>query len=44
MEETLPAFGVTSAKPFLPKKGQLKPSKLWKFGPSTCIYLHLWKL
>ena len=34
MEETLPAFGVTSAKPFQPKIGQLKPSKIveiWTF-------------
>ena len=34
MEETLPAFCVTFAKPFLPKIGQLKPSKIveiWTF-------------
>ena len=34
MEETLPAFRVTSAKPFPPKIGQLKPSKIveiWTF-------------
>ena len=34
MEESLPAFGVTSARPFLPKLGQLKSSKIveiWTF-------------
>ena len=34
MVETLPAYWVTSAKPFLPKIGQLKPSKIveiWTF-------------
>ena len=30
MDETLPPFRVTSAKPFLPKIGQLKPSKIVK--------------
>ena len=30
MDETLPPFGVTSAKPFPPKIGQLKPSKIVK--------------
>ena len=29
-EETLPAFGVTSAKPFPPKIGQFKPPKIVK--------------
>ena len=28
MEETLPAFWVTSTKPFLSKIGQLQPSKI----------------
>ena len=28
MDKTLPPFGVTSAKPFPPKIGQLKPSKI----------------
>ena len=34
MDKTLPPVGVTSAKPFPPKKGQLKPSKIveiWTF-------------
>ena len=34
MDKTLPPFGVTSAKPFPPKIGQLKPSKIveiWTF-------------
>ena len=30
MDETLPPFVVTSAKPFPPKIGQLKPSKIMK--------------
>ena len=28
MDKTLPPFGVTSAKPFPPKIGQLKPFKI----------------
>ena len=34
MDKTLPPFGVTSAKHFPPKIGQLKPSKIveiWTF-------------
>ena len=38
MEETLPAFAVTSAKPFPPKIGQLKPSKIVKIWTFT-MYL-----
>ena len=40
MEETLLPFGVTSAKPFPPKRGHLKPSKIvkiWTFH----IYLFM---
>ena len=32
MDETLPPFGVTSAKPFPPKIGLLKPSKIVKIS------------
>ena len=44
MDKTLPPFGMTSAKAFPPKIGQLKPSKIVKIGHSTCIYLCLQKL
>ena len=38
MDKALPPFGVTSVKPFSPKKDNWNLPKLWKFGHSKCIY------
>ena len=44
MDETLPPFGVTSAKPFPPKIGQLKPSKIvkiWTFHMYLFMFMEV---
>ena len=42
--QTLPPFGVTSANPFPPKIGNLKPSKIvkiWTFHMYLCIFMEV---
>ena len=44
MDKILPPFGVTSAKPFLPKLGQLKPSKIveiWTFHMYLFVFTEI---
>ena len=44
MDETLPPFGVTSAKPFPPKIEQFKPSKIvqiWIFHMYLCAFMEV---
>ena len=44
MKKTLPPFGVTSAKPFPPKVGQLKPSKIveiWTFHMYLFVFTEM---